>query len=261
MEIWTVSMFSVEEFARGNEIFVVAHRGASGTAPENTLASFRRAIASGVRMIEIDCHFTTDGRVAVFHDLERVQQILGADRSEFSFEELSRVDAGGWFSEEFLGEKIPSLDEVLDLAKDKAFLNIEIKVNNLDSDMQKIENLTQLVISKKMEDQVLLSSFQHELILRIKHNHPSLHTGAIKIPGDERLPSEIAKSTGCSAFICDIDEINREISDDAERNGIIVGVYSIDTADQLDYILKFKVQALATNFPELILKELKNRGI
>ncbi len=254
-------MFSVEEFAKGNDIFVVAHRGASGSAPENTLTSFRRAIASGVRMIEIDCHFTTDGRVAVLHDLDRVQQFLSTDRTEFSFEELSRVDAGGWFSDEFRGEKIPSLDEVLDLVMDRAFLNIEIKVNNLASDMQKIDNLTKLIIDKKMDDQVLLSSFQHELIQRIKHEHPSLHTGAIKIPGDERLPSEIAKSTGCSAFVCDIEEINQEISDDAERNGIIVGVYSIDTPEQLDFILKFKVQALATNFPELILQELKKRGI
>lgn len=254
-------MFSVEEFAKGNEIFVVAHRGASGDAPENTLASFRRAIASGVKMIEIDCHFTTDGRVAVLHDLEHVQRFLSTDKTEFSFEELSGVDAGAWFGDEFQGEKIPSLDEVLDLAKGKAFLNIEIKVNNLSSDMQNIDNLTKLVIEKEMDDQALLSSFQHELIQRIKREHPTLHTGAIKIPGDSRLPSEIAKSTGCSAFICDIEEINQEISDDAERNGIIVGVYSIDTAEQLDYILKFKVQALATNFPGLILEELKKRGI
>jgi glycerophosphoryl diester phosphodiesterase len=254
-------MFCIEEFAKGNEKFVVAHRGASGSAPENTLVSFQRAIESGVRMIEIDCHFTTDGRVAILHDLDLVQKSLGTDKTEFSFEELQQVDAGGWFSDEFRGEKIPALEDVLTLMKDRAFLNIEIKVNNFAEDIKNIDNLARLVISYGMEHQVILCSFQHELVKEIKLAYPNIHTGVIKIPGDFRMPSVIARETGCSAFICDIDEITPEISDDAEKHSIIVGVYSVDTIEQLDYILQFKVQALATNYPEPILRELRRRKI
>ena len=109
-------------------VLVVAHRGFSGAAPENTLAAFRKAIEAGSDMIELDIQLSKDGKIVVIHDetLERTTDGQGrvADRT---FPEIRKLDAGSWFGSQFSGEKIPTLQEVLELAKGKVLVNIEIK--------------------------------------------------------------------------------------------------------------------------------------
>lgn len=106
----------------------IAHRGASGTAPEHTRAAFERALSLGVDMIELDVQLTRDGEIVVVHDLtlERTTTGAGAVR-DHTLAELKSLDAGGWFSPCFAGEPILTLDEVLDLVGTRARLNIEIK--------------------------------------------------------------------------------------------------------------------------------------
>src|SRR3990172_9877913 len=93
---------------------VIAHRGASGSCPENTLAAFRRAAALGADMIELDVQLTRDGEVVVIHDwtLDRTTSGTGPVRA-CSLAELRRLDAGAWFDAAFAGERVPTLGEVL----------------------------------------------------------------------------------------------------------------------------------------------------
>jgi glycerophosphoryl diester phosphodiesterase len=105
---------------------VIAHRGASGTCPENTLAAFRRAEALGAHMIELDVQLTRDGEVIVLHDdtLDRTTDGRGPVAAR-SLAELRRLDAGGWFGDGFRGERIPTLAEVLATARLR--VNVELK--------------------------------------------------------------------------------------------------------------------------------------
>ena len=110
-------------------VIVLAHRGYSAKAPENTMAAFELALAVGADGIELDVHMTRDGEIVVIHDdtLDRTTNGKGPV-SDQTMAELRELDAGSWFSPEFAGERIPTLKLVLELIKDKdVLLNIEIK--------------------------------------------------------------------------------------------------------------------------------------
>ncbi len=107
---------------------IVGHKGASGYAPENTIASFERAIELGADAIEIDVHFTKDGEVVVFHDEEVSRTTNGQGKiHEFTLEEVKQLDAGSWFDTEFAGEEVPTLEETLDHIHGKLECIIDIK--------------------------------------------------------------------------------------------------------------------------------------
>lgn len=107
---------------------IIAHRGASAEAPENTLAAFERALAAGADMIELDVRLSADGVPVVIHDETLSRTTNGEGRvGDLSLEALKELSAGGWFSADFLEEKIPTLAEVYDLVGQRAEINVEIK--------------------------------------------------------------------------------------------------------------------------------------
>ncbi|MEK6570557.1 MAG: glycerophosphodiester phosphodiesterase family protein [Bacteroidota bacterium] len=117
--------------AADKRLLVVAHRGCSGRAPENTVAAFEMALEFGADMIECDVRLTKDDEVVVFHDrtLNRTTD-GGGPVEERTLEDLKKLDAGSWFSRRFSGERIPTLNEVLCLLEGRAFLNIELKADS-----------------------------------------------------------------------------------------------------------------------------------
>ena len=109
--------------------WVIAHRGASGHAPENTLAAFERAIALGARFIETDLRLTRDSRFVAIHDstLERTTNGKGNVR-DLTLAEIRKLDAGMWFDREFMGQQVPTLEEVLEFgAKHDVIFYLELK--------------------------------------------------------------------------------------------------------------------------------------
>ena len=246
-------MENLKQFVRNNDFFIVAHRGDSGMAPENTLAAFQRALDAGAKMIETDIQFTADDKVVIFHDatLERTTNGSGV-LGEKKYDEIKGLDAGSWFSEEFSGEKIPLLSELIELIRGKAYLNIEIKSRKSSVIDHRLDKILNLIYELKFDDQVLLSSFDHGLIKTIKATHPELPVAAINIPGDKRMPSEICGETGAEAYVCSLLEINEEIADNAKQNGIYTGVYSFDNAGHVELAKKLGIKIMVTNFPSRI---------
>ena len=106
----------------------IAHRGASGLAPENTLASVKRALEIGVDLVEIDIHLTADGHPVVIHDrmVERTTDGTGLI-STMTLAQVKELDAGSWFGAEFRGEQIPTLEEVMLICRRKALVLVETK--------------------------------------------------------------------------------------------------------------------------------------
>ena len=118
---------------------VIAHRGASGMAPENTIAAVKAAIDLNVDIVEIDVHMSTDGEIFAFHDdsLERTTNGRGKIKNKDSHY-LKQLDAGSWFDEKFRDEKIPTLSEILSLDFKESKLIIEVKnVNNVYAGIEK----------------------------------------------------------------------------------------------------------------------------
>src|SRR3989304_1235432 len=104
----------------------IAHRGASGHAPENTLAAFRLAMEMGAQMIELDLHQSRDGVPVVIHDTS-LWRTAGIRRNvgSLTLREIKRLDVGSWFNPQFKDQRIPTLEEVLELVLDQIPLNVE----------------------------------------------------------------------------------------------------------------------------------------
>ncbi|MBK9249726.1 MAG: hypothetical protein IPM69_16815 [Ignavibacteria bacterium] len=121
-------MLPLREFVPTVNQFVVGHRGSSGTAPENTLASVREALSAGADMVELDVQLTADHEIVVFHDAVLGRTTPGKGKVITTHSNtMHALDAGAWFSKEFTGETVPSLRQAIALIKGKAYLNIEIK--------------------------------------------------------------------------------------------------------------------------------------
>lgn len=148
-------------------------------APENTLSAFRRALAAGVDMVELDVQLTGDDEVVVLHDPDLRRTTDGTGRvREARLEEVRRLDAGSWFGARFRGERVPTLAEVLEWARGRVYLQIELKPYG-DRAESLCERVVELIRRRNMQDQVMLLSFDHHVLRRCKETAPDIVTGAI----------------------------------------------------------------------------------
>ena len=157
---------------------ITAHRGASVDAPENTLASFSKAIEDMADAIELDVQMTKDGYIVVMHDTSayRTTGVL-KNITELTLREVKRLDAGYWYSEEYKGEKVPTLEEVLQLAKGKIKLNIEIKTaDNSDEVAKKVVKLIQ---KYSMQDSCVITSFDYSALQAVRSYDEEIEVGYI----------------------------------------------------------------------------------
>lgn len=247
---------TLEEFVRKNHRFIAAHRGASGNAPENTLEAFRQAIDCGAKLVEADIQITKDSIPIVFHDDELGRTVSGTGLiAEYTYQELKNLSAGIWFNEKYENEKIPTLDELIELIKGKAFLGMEIKPNNKTSNTAKV--LLQTLKKHNFVPETVIASFDYNVLKQIKSEYENSHIAAIKIPGDNTLPSELKKQFAIEAYVCSVDEINEQIAQNIHKNKIFWGVYNVDSEEDFQKAIQFGVNAIGTNFPCQMNKLLK----
>src|SRR5438309_4602711 len=165
---------------RGGRMLLGGHRGNPDECPENTLPSFGSAVELGVDLIECDVHRSEDGGLPVIHDhlLDRTTNGSGLVR-DHTMAELKRFDAGRWKDARFEAERIPSLDQVLALAKGQVGVAIEIK--NLPLPYPGIEEaVVQTVRAAGMVNDVVVISFDHRSILRIAELESQILTGVLE---------------------------------------------------------------------------------
>ena len=148
-----------------SETLVFAHRGASACAPQNTLAAFELAAQQGAHGIELDVHLTRDGQLAVIHDATVDASTDGRGAvAQMSLAQLKELDAGAWFSPEFAGERIPTLDEVFAAVGHSMLVNVEIK-----SGAPGIEHgVAACIRGSQMEARTLVSSFDAGVLRRLR---------------------------------------------------------------------------------------------
>jgi len=252
-------MISLYEYQRVNKLLLAAHRGSSGKLTENTLAAFADAIDAGIGIIELDIQITADNKIVVYHDFNPpgFQKRI----SEINYHEIKTLVVGEKSDSGYDSMHIPLLDDVLKIVAGKCYLMIEIKVNTGNKFLENINKLLDLIIKYNYLENTIFGSFSLDAISNLKQINPDVYTAAIKIPNDRRLPSELRDIVGCEAFICDVEELNQEVCDDAKKHNIFLGVYNVDDEEALNKALKYEARAVATNHPEKIVQLVKDKKI
>lgn len=241
---------------------VVAHRGSSGSAPENTMAAFRQAVAAGADMIEFDVRMTRDFELVVHHDRSLGRTSNGSGRIwDLTLDDLRGIDAGSWYSRKFSGERIPTLRQVLEELPFSLGLDIEVKT---DGDRRwgvaLPESVLLLVRETRREDSVLVSSFDHRFLRRLHHLDPALRLGALLVPVRDgfRSPSQIAKRAGAAMLICSRTQLRARHVRDARRTGLALAVYGVNTPADLAVASRAGVDAVITDYPARIIREIRS---
>lgn len=171
-----VGYLLVDSVRATDDILVTAHRGASGRAPENTLAAIRSAIEDGADFVEIDVQETADGVVVVIHDSDFMR--IASDRLKIwdaGFEEARALDIGSWFSAEFGAERIPTLEEVLALCKGRVRVDIELKYYGHDQRLE--ERVVEIVEKADMANEIVIMSLNRVGLRKIRDLRPDWTVG------------------------------------------------------------------------------------
>ncbi|WP_053348763.1 glycerophosphodiester phosphodiesterase [Peribacillus butanolivorans] len=238
-------------------IQIFAHRGSKGTHPENTMAAFKEAARIGAEGIEFDVHLSSDGEMIVIHDetLDRTTSLLGYVK-DCSAQKLKTADAGSKFSKEFLGERIPFLMEVFDWARGNSLLmNIEIKTDKLAYEGIE-QKIIDLIRKYRMEDRVILSSFNHQSIEKVKMLAPELER-ALLFEGIPENFEEILHDKKESGFHPDKNSLTPAISEKAKKLGYKIRPWVANNKADIIRLAEMDVDVIMTDFPEKAIKILK----
>jgi len=157
---------------------ITAHRGSPRRAPENTLSALRQAIAEKADYAEIDVQSTKDGRVVLLHDAD-LMRVANDSRKlqDLTLAGLKQLDIGSWFGPAFKGERIATLEEAIDVARDHIKLNIELKYNRPDPALA--GRVTRILQEKNFEAEVVITSLEAGELFNLKQEAPELQTGMI----------------------------------------------------------------------------------
>ena len=238
---------------------VIAHRGASAYFPENTLLSLEGAIDMDADMAEIDVLLSRDGVPVVVHN-ERIHRATGGRGrvAHYTLAELKRFDFGYKFKAA-RGERIPTLEEVLELCAGRIALNIEIKSGAVqDVVLGGVEELCiDLVYRHGMESHVAFSSFDPRALLHCKIIDPSAVTAVLY---DDRYylrtqtPAAIVEHLRADAFNCSKEEITEKWMADCAAHGVPVNIYTVDDEKTMRRLIAMGVGGIFSNRPDVLRK-------
>lgn len=235
----------------------IAHRGFSGKYPENTMRAFIEAVEVGCDGIETDLHITKDGEIVICHDetIDRTTNGTGYI-AEYNYKDLRKFDAGIKYSEDFAEEKIPTLNEFFEYIKDKnLYINLELK-NNIIQYEKMEEKVIEKIYEYKIQNNVILSSFNHYSMIKVKEIDNRIKTGLLYVSNLYNVHEyvENLKADALHPFYPAVfdENIVKEIHD----KGILVNAYTVDEESHMKILMELGIDGIITNFPDK-LKEIK----
>jgi glycerophosphoryl diester phosphodiesterase len=232
---------------------VIAHRGASGYRPENTLPAMEYAIALGADMIETDLHVTRDGVVVIAHD-EELERLGGQGRiGEASLADLRGLDAGE-------GAVIPTLDELLDCVDGRLPLNLELKSSAVLGDYRGLEaQALGAVRGRGLLEQVLFSAFSVPVVERLRALEPSARIGLLVTALHGEGAVERAVALGAESLNPWVGMVDRSLVESAHGAGLAVHSYTANSAEEMGKLLDLGVDGIFTNFPDRLRELIRAR--
>lgn len=224
----------------------IAHRGASSYAPENTFASFDKALELGTAHIEFDLHFSADGHIVVIHDdtVDRTTDGSGAV-ADLTLAQLRSLDAGAWFSTEYAGASIPTLAGLLERYKGRFHFHIEIK--------GKTPGLSQrtadLVRGFGVKDSVTITSFDPGSLEELAPYAPELPRGWLVRELNDSTVAR-AQEMGLTLLCPHADAVTPEVVQDLHGKGFTVRAWGIAGQELMRRVVDAGADGATVNFPD-----------
>jgi len=228
----------------------IAHRGASGSAPEHTQPAFERALAIGVDMIELDVQLSRDEELVVIHDLdlERTTSGHGPVRAH-DVAHLTSLDAGRWFGSAFAGQRVLTLAEVIGIVGSHARLNVEVKAPAADWD-RLAPKLTAMLRSHGLIESTVISSFETGALAAVRAVSADARIGLLWQDPDFADAWDWASHLGATSFHPHWALVSSEMVDAAHRSGLQVLVWTVNDVAAMRYLLALGVDGIMSDFPE-----------
>lgn len=225
----------------------IGHRGAAAQAPENTIASFRRAVSLGAQAIELDVLPTKDGHLVVIHDDTVDRTTDGTGRvADLTLSEIQRLDAGSWKGAEFADERVPTLEEVGEALPPSILLFVEMK-GGPGTPIERV--LAGLIPRLGGHERVRVSSFDHRALARLHAIDPRVSLGALFVA----LPVEpvaIARACGASALHPAFQYLTPDVVAEAHAAGLAVHAWTVNEPADIARVRAMGVDGIFSDHPE-----------
>jgi glycerophosphoryl diester phosphodiesterase len=242
---------------------VMAHRGYRARYPENTIPAFKAAFDAGAHVIEVDTTLTKDRQVVVIHDDNLKRTTNGSGKvCRYTLQELRQLDAGSWFHPRFAHERLPVLEEVLDLADDRGLVNIELKPYPFEG-RQGPTGIEQKVLDvlhrENALDRVLISSFDPDILSRIAAvpDYPPLALITKKSADSHTV--DLCKQLKAFSFHPKYSKLNAGLVTSMHQAGIKVFPFTVNTNGSITKLLHMDVDGFITDDPALVRKHVLER--
>lgn len=238
------------------DFMVIAHRGASSYAPENTLAAFDLALQMGIRAIELDVHASRDGHLVVIHDdaVDRTTNGSGLV-AHYTLEELRRLDAGSWFAPVFAGERIPTLLEVLQRYRHRCHLHVEIKGQSPHLGEQTMAAIQ----TGDMLSHVTLTSFRLAPLQDIRAGAPQVPTGWLVADVNDTILTQ-ARQAMLTQLCPRAPLVTPELVQRLHDLGFIVRAWGVSHEDLMRQVIDAGADGMTVNFPDRAVQYLQSRS-
>jgi glycerophosphoryl diester phosphodiesterase len=240
-----------------HDFLVIAHRGASSYAPENTLAAFDLALQMGVRHLELDVHLTCDGHLVVLHDdtLERTTNGAGAV-AQHTLAALQALDAGAWFGDAFAGERIPTLDQVLARYRGRAHLHTELKGRTA----HLAQRTADLVRAHDMAAYVTMTSFHKAHLEEMRAYAPEFPLGWLVGEVSDAILAQ-AQELGCTQLCPRAPGITPALVRRLHAAGLVVRAWGVANEALMRQVVEAGADGMTVNFPDQLLAYLAHRPV
>lgn len=239
-----------------NDFLVVAHRGYSSKAPENTLAAFEKALEVGADMIELDITLSEDGHFIVIHDdtLDRTTDGRGFI-AHHSLDCIKSVDAGSWHSEEFRGQKLLTVTELLDQIAPRIALNIEIKplftLNAVSKLQAAIRQLVRDVENRGLTDSIIFSSFNFFILEHLRSLSERVRLGVLyRHPFSEFDPVHVCGLLNAYSLHPHISLTDAPLVSTMHQIGVKVMPFTVNDVETMRNVIFYGVDGAFSDYPE-----------
>ncbi len=248
---------TLRDALNSRETLIFGHRGAMARAPMNSMAAFKLAGEQGADGIELDVHLSRDGQLVVIHDDTVDATTDGQGKvADMTLDQLKRLDAGAWYADEFAGQGIPTLDEVIDAIGKSLFINVEIKSPR--ESVDRLENrLASCLRRHNMRERIIVSCFDPVILRRVKQTMPMVLMGFLyqpDMPAAHYLP---LKELWHEARHPRHDMVDEGYMRWARAQGYFVNVWTVNDPRRALQLKRLGVNSIMTDDPATIISALR----
>ncbi|EFV75100.1 hypothetical protein HMPREF1013_04533 [Bacillus sp. 2_A_57_CT2] len=234
----------------------IAHRGATGYAPENTVAGFDLAVDMKADYIEIDVQRSKDGELVVIHDTSVDRTTDGTGKvGDLTFDYLRSLDAGSWKGEQFAGEPIPTFEEILDRYHGKVGILIELKAPELypGIEEQVADKIKERNLDKPQNEKIIIQSFNFESMKTMDQLLPNVPIGVLTSNRADTTAEALQEfSAYADWFNPSYGIVTKELVNQVHSLGMQIGSWTVRSQDAADFLFEMDVDAIITDYPDYV---------